>query len=114
MDWSRFYLNGLYLDQDEVAFANVAWCATRDNVYPGTMLRRCFVWHTRPLLEALGPHVVLAAGAKAQAFAREISELSSKPQMIPILHHAHREGHVASQRNLARVRSLLGKIRTQV
>ena len=114
MDWSRFYIEGLRLERDEVAFANVAWCATRDNIYPGTMLRRCFTQHTAPLLEALGPDAVLAAGGKAQAFARELSRLSAKPQVIPILHHAHRKSSVAEQRDLARARRALEKVRTRL
>jgi len=113
MDWSKYYIEGLLLDRDEVAFANLAWCATEDNVYPGTMLRRCFERHTGPLLERLRPNVVLAAGSKAQAFERDLSELSSKPRVIPILHHAHRQGRVAGQRSLTRVRSALEKARTK-
>jgi hypothetical protein len=110
-DWLRFYIDGLRLDMDDVAFANVAWCATEGNSYPGTMLRRCFVRHTAPLLELLRPNVVLAAGSKAQAFNQNVSELLPKTQVIPILHHAHRKGRVAEHTELECVRLALETVR---
>src|SRR5215831_8436955 len=33
----KFYLDGLNLELDEVAFANVAWCSTAGNRYPPDM-----------------------------------------------------------------------------
>jgi hypothetical protein len=44
--FGAFYLDGLGLTLDEIAFVNVAWCATAGNEYPGSMLRRCFAAHT--------------------------------------------------------------------
>ena len=107
MGWSKFYIDGLRLDMDEIAFANVAWCATKGNIYPGTVLRRCFDQHTARLLELLSPHVVLAAGRKAQAFEPAVSGLSCKPRFLSVLHHAHGEGQAAGHRELTRVRSNL-------
>jgi hypothetical protein len=103
-DWSRFYFDGLQLDVDEIAFANVAWCATKGNIYPRTVLTRCFERHTEPLLRLLRPNVVLAAGRKVQTFLRRLSALPGTPRVIPILHHAHREGRNTEQLEFARVR----------
>jgi len=114
MDWSKFYIDGLQLDLNEVAFANLAWCATSENRYPKTMLQRCFGWHTGPLLELLRPHVVLVAGSKAKAFERDLFELLPKAHVIPILHHAHRKGRAAGQRELRRVRLALQRARLEL
>jgi hypothetical protein len=62
--FADFYIKGLGLDWDTVAFANVAWCATKNNDYPRTMLDRCFERHTERLLEILRPNVVLGPAAK--------------------------------------------------
>jgi hypothetical protein len=111
MDWSKFYIEGLHLNRDEVAFANVAWCATKGNCYPDSMLQRCFRDHTGPLLRLLRPNVVIAAGRKAQAFAQGVREMLPKANVINTLHHAHREGRAVTQRELAQVRSELAKCR---
>jgi hypothetical protein len=111
--WSHFYTDGLQLDVDETAFANVAWCATRGNVYPRTVLDRCFERHTEPLLRLLCPNVVLAAGRKVQAFLRVLDALPGTPRVIPILHHAHREGRKAKQIEFERVWRQLNEARAQ-
>lgn len=105
--FQSFYVDGLGLDFDDIAFANVAWCATEDNRYPRTMLNRCFSRHTGPLLSILRPDVVLASGSQAQAFAQSVSELLPATKVIKVLHYAHREGAVASQKEFTRVRSAL-------
>lgn len=102
--WLHRYIDGLRLDVDEVAFANVAWCATTGNKYPRTVLHRCFERHTEPLLRLLCPKIVLAAGGDVQAFLRVRDVLPGAPRVIPILHHAHRKGHKAERMELKRVR----------
>jgi hypothetical protein len=72
--FKRFYIDGLGLDFDNIAFANVAWCATADNSYPRSMLLRCFAKHTGPLLKVLRPDVVLCSGGPTHPFARLIAE----------------------------------------
>jgi hypothetical protein len=99
---------------NKVAFANVAWCATKGNVYPAKVLERCFGRHTGPLLELLRSSVVLAAGHKAGAFAENVSNLSCSPNVILILHHAHRKGRVAAQRDFERVRAELKRVRREI
>ena len=90
--FTRFYIEGLGLTFDEIAFANVAWCGTAGNVYPRTMLARCFARHTGPLLQILRPDVVIASGRPAHAFAGQICELLPTTRVIKALHYAHREG----------------------
>src|SRR5262249_38324031 len=64
----KFYLDGLNLELDEVAFANVAWCSTAGNRYPPDMLKLCFAKHTRQLLKGLDPEVVLLSGSQVHSF----------------------------------------------
>lgn len=110
--WFRFYVDGLQLNVDEVAFANLAWCATSGNLYPRTVLERCFSRHTEPLLRLLSPNVVLAAGHKAQRFLRR-TELLGTPHVIEILHHASRKGRKAVQDRLSEIRHELELTRSE-
>ena len=59
-NWGRgkfwaFYIEGLGLPIDEIAFANLAWCATEGDKYPRRMLQECFERHTFGLLKFLKP-----------------------------------------------------------
>ena len=107
----RFYISGLALDFDDVAFANVAWCATAENVYPESMLGRCFSKHTGPLLQVLRPHVVLASGRPVRPFGRRVRDLLPTADVIETLHYAHRKGRTEERDELTRVRSALDAAR---
>ena len=109
--FTDFYIDGLGLELDEVAFANVAWCATAKNRYPLTMLNRCFERHTGPLLELLQPSVILASGSQTHRFGRHVGTLRPETRIIKILHYAHRKGRAAEQRELSRIRSELANVR---
>jgi hypothetical protein len=113
MAWSRSYVDGLGLELDDVAFVNVAWRATNNNAYPRMMLRHGFDRHTGPFLTLLRPEVVIAAGTVAQSFERDVRAILPKTKVIPIFHHAHREGRAAGQQNIERVRSVLHKAGVQ-
>ena len=105
--WRRFrefFLEGLGLKLDELAFANVAWCATAENRYPRWMLDRCFSKHTGPLLRLLQPNLLLASGQPVRRFARQMDQLSPPAQVIEILHYAHRKGRAEQNSQLQRVR----------
>ena len=111
-NWSRgrllrFYIDGLGLPLDEIAFANVAWCATRGNRYPGPMLTRCFERHTWELLTILDPDVVLLSGSATHRFAERTHRLLPDSRVVPMLHYAHREGDAAQKQELERVRRSL-------
>lgn len=105
--FTDFYLAGLGLELDEIAFANVAWCGTKGNKYPRSMLNRCFSRHTGPLLELLRPAVVLLSGRATHCFASSIGRLLPRSRVITMLHYAHREGHAAELAESKRVRALI-------
>jgi hypothetical protein len=62
--FGRLYLDGYGLKLNDIATANVAWCAERGGSYEA-MLAPCFDRHTLPSLCALQPDVILLAGDKA-------------------------------------------------
>lgn len=111
--FTGFYIDGLGLDFDDIAFANIAWCATASNRYPGTMLDRCFESHTGPLLKILHPAVVLASGSKVHGFGKRICAILPEATVIKIMHYAHREGRAAERGELARVRAALKTARAE-
>jgi hypothetical protein len=105
--FKRFFLEGAGLQLDQIALANIAWCATKGNVYPGPMLKRCFERHTRPLLTMLRPDVIVLSGGQAHAFARRIGAVLPNARLIYSLHYAHREGRIAERLAAEQLRSAL-------
>lgn len=113
--WGRgrflaYFEQGLGLDFNELAFANVAWCATRENSYPPAMLDRCFRTHTLPALEQLAPHVLLACGSAVHRFAATLAESLAGCTVVACLHYAHREGKAAEEAELRRLATILGRL----
>jgi hypothetical protein len=111
--WRRFrqfFLDDLELKLDELAFANVAWCATAENKYPRWMLDHCFSKHTGPLLQLLRPSIVLASGRPVRRFARQMNELSPAAHVIEVLHYAHRKGRAAQVSQLRRVHQQIANL----
>ena len=108
-----FYTGKLGLEFDEIAFANVAWCGTRGNKYPQTMLNKCFKEHTLPLLKVhLRPNVVILSGSKAHKFEKEIiaaiPTLNGKILKIP--HFANRSSTEWKMSELQRAKKRLKHI----
>jgi len=106
-----FYLAGLNLELKNVAFANVAWCATSNNCYPPAMLNRCFDKHTGTLLRALAPNIILLSGSGTHRFARRLRSIVTGAEVIPMFHYAHRESTEAERVELSRVKRLIDKLR---
>lgn len=102
-----FYLAGLNLELNNVAFANIAWCATRNNCYPPAMLQRCFDKHTGTLLHALAPNILLLSGSGTHRFARRVGHLIPGASVIRMFHYAHRESADAESAELERVKKLI-------
>jgi hypothetical protein len=102
-----FYIDQLGLDLDEIALANIAWCADLKNEHPRSMLQECFSRHTSDLLKLLDPHIILLAGRVTQSFSKPIAENLPEATIVNMLHHAHREGNDASEAEWARVRKLI-------
>jgi hypothetical protein len=103
----RFYVNDLGLELEELAFLNLALCATEGNRYPHWMLDRCFTDHSGPILGKLNPDLVVLCGASARRFAPQIGSLSPSARVVPMLHHSHRKGRSAEVREQARLREVI-------
>jgi hypothetical protein len=104
----NFYHDGLNLDLEEIAFVNVAWCATEGNKYPKKMLDCCFSRHTAKLLEILEPSVVLASGGKTRGYAANVPGT----RVIKLIHHAHRKGDDVQAKELERVKKELKALKS--
>ena len=76
--FQAFYLHGFGLALADIALANVAWCAERDDKYRSGMLRECFRQHTDPLLRVLKPHLILLGGATCKPSLTELKQLALK------------------------------------
>jgi hypothetical protein len=109
--FARFYFDSLGLSVDQVAFANVAWCGTKGNQYPGSMVDRCFRRHTLPLLRALAPNVVIASGSKTHQYVGTLTAELPGVTVVPTLHYAHRGGGAVETAEVARLRQVLAKSR---
>lgn len=104
----NFYRDGLGFDLEEIAFVNVAWCATEGNKYPKRMLDCCFSRHTTGLLEILEPRVVLASGVKTRRYAAGLSDIP----VIKLMHYAHRKGKEAEKKELERIKKELKALKS--
>ena len=102
------------LKVENVAFANIAWCATRENKYPPSMLSRCFSVHTLPLATVLAPEVILLSGAPTHTFASAIQSQLPNARIIPMLHYAHRKGHATERDELRRVRRIINNVAQRI
>ena len=109
--FESFYLKGMGLCLDEIALANIAWCADVNNKWPSQMLSKCFELHTCALIKILEPHVVVLSGSGIHKYGDEIRSLISNCRIIPTLHYAHRKGHKDEQEELQRVRDAIALVR---
>ena len=109
--FQAFYLDGFGLTLPDIALANVAWCAERDDKYPAGMLRACFRQHTDPLLRVLKPNLVLLGGSELETFIDRIEAACPDAQIVPVLHYSHRKGREATRREMERVRQILHQAR---
>ncbi len=104
-----FYLDGLNLDFDEIAFANIAWCADEENKHPKEMLHLCFQKHTSSLITAIVPDVILLSGSGTHSFLAQVRSIAPKAEVITMMHYAHREGKEKEKRELDDIRAKLHK-----
>ncbi len=107
----KFYLDGLKLDLDEIAFANIAWCADKENKHLPKMLDRCFQSHTSGLIKAIAPDVILLSGNGTHNFLAQVRHIARKAEVITMMHYAHREGKEKEERELKNIRAKISKIR---
>jgi hypothetical protein len=112
--WGQFqalYLDGFGLTLPDIALANIAWCAERDDKYPSGMLRECFRQHTDPLLRVLKPHLILLGGSNLETFIDRIEAACPEAKIEPVLHYSHRKGHEATRKEIERVRLIIEQVR---
>lgn len=101
-----FFTQGLGLNLDEIAFVNMAWCASASNRYPGRMLTNCFNKHTVDLMRILKPHLVFLSGKRVHTFGAEVRKLLGRDtRVVPLPHYAHRKGRQWEAEELERIRS---------
>jgi hypothetical protein len=105
--YTDFYFRGLCLAQDATAMANIAWCATAGDKYPGWMLRNCMARHTSRLIALLEPDIVLLSGSNTHHFRPVIEQLRPAASVVTMLHYAHRESPQREAEDLARVRKTI-------
>ena len=111
-NWGKFmhfYCDRLHLCVDDLALANVAWCSTKGNKYPGWMLDNCFNRHTAKLVLLLNPDVILLSGQNLQRFEPKLRRLLPKARIIPCPHFAHREGGKYEDKEVQRILGELGE-----
>jgi hypothetical protein len=108
--FQRFYVNGFGLSLPDIALANVAWCAERDDKYPARMLKECFRQHTDPLLRVLTPHLILLGGDLG-SFIDRIEAACPEAHIEPVLHYSHRKGQEATSKEIERVRQIIHQAR---
>jgi hypothetical protein len=109
--FQAFYLNGFGLTLPDIALANVAWCAERDDNHPSGMLRACFRQHTDPLLRVLKPHLILLGGSGLAPFIDRMETACPEAKIIPILHYGHRKGYEATRTEIERVKLIIQQAR---
>lgn len=108
--FEHFYTEGLGLGLsiEDLAFVNLAWCATLGNKYPTTMLRECIGRHTAPLLEILEPDVMLLSGTKTWGMRGELGAICNDALLVEIPHYAYRaKDHQSMQLKIQAARQQL-------
>jgi hypothetical protein len=119
---TAFYLTGLALNLDDIAFANIAWCGTKGNKYPRTMLDRCFEKNTSRLLSILQPTTILVGGGQVKRFEGQIQKMLANVTIIRTLHYAHRKRssgrttgnqRVVEQQEIIRIKKALKRARVE-
>ena len=111
--FSKFYFDrvqGMGVDLDSAALANVAWCAAKSNKWSTPMLDRCFKQHTSRLISILSPDVAILSGSGTHRYESSIKRLLPKCKVVCTLHYAHREGQDAERTDLERVRGELASL----
>lgn len=105
--WLSWYRDTLGLNHDDIVQLNIAWCATRENRYPGPMLRHCFEKHTSRLLLALEPDVILLSGSATHRFSAEIQRLFPRAEVVRTIHYANRGSNADKMAEVQRVKDII-------
>jgi hypothetical protein len=100
----QFYIDGMGLTLDEIALANIGWCADARNKWPKRMLSYCFQRHTCRLLQIVCPNVIILSGSGTHRHATEIQRVLPNCRVVQTLHYAHRKGKEKERAELLRVK----------
>jgi hypothetical protein len=95
----RFYMDGIGLVLEEVALANIAWCADANNKWPGSMLSQCFQLLTRRLLIAVSPDIAILSGSGTHKYALEVERLVPGCKAVFTLHMHPEKGETQNSRS---------------
>jgi uracil-DNA glycosylase len=106
----RFYCDGIGLTLNDIAMANIAWCADANNTYPPPMLNDCFRRHTEPLIRLLEPEIIILSGSSTHSFAGKINQALPSCSVITTLHYAHRKGKNVEEQEFQIVRDQIRHI----
>jgi len=104
-------MDGMGLNLDEVALANIAWCAAAKNKWSNQMFSQCFQMHTAKLIVAIRPDVIILSGAGTHRYASEIGKLVPTCRVISTIHYAHRKGKDVERKELIQVRKIIASAR---
>ena len=107
----KFYMAGMGLDLDEVALANIAWCAAAKNKWSSQMFSQCFRKHTAKLIVAIRPDVIILSGSDTHRYASEINKLVPTCRVISTIHYAHRKGKEVERKELMQVKKIIASAR---
>lgn len=105
--FTGFYRRITERELNQLAFVNLALCATKGNEYPTTLLATCLRDHTSKPLQALKPDVLLLSGSGVHRYENSIQRLLPEAEVILTFHYAHREGIYREDQEMTRVRQLL-------
>jgi hypothetical protein len=103
----KFYMDGMGLDLDEIALANIAWCAAAKNKWSSQMFSQCFHVHTAKLIIAIRPDIVILSGFGTHRYASEINKLVPDCRVINTIHYAHRKGKKVEDKELMQIKKTI-------
>jgi len=110
----KFYIDGMRLKLDEIALANIAWCADAKNKWPEAMLSQCFHLHTSRLIASVNPDVIILSATGTHKYAAQIEHLVPGCKLICTLHYAHRKGKDTEDQELKRIRKEITSMQKKV
>jgi len=107
----KFYMDGMELCLDEVAFVNIAWCATdNENKHPAKMLSQCFTINTRELIKVIKPDVAILSGKNIHKYYSHIEAILPTCHVVQTWNYAHRKRLDDERIELQRVRKEIAAV----
>jgi hypothetical protein len=115
--WPFYAAMGLINDdinkEEGVAFANIAWCATKGDKYPNKMLSHCYAKHTEELVRILEPDMIILSGSKTHRFESNIKKVLPNSKIVTTFHYACYKSKDQKKEEQKRVKKLVFSMRTK-